>query len=75
MDLLQCPRCESRFYVPGDGAPPGQLCTRCGADLVLSRHHISSIPLDARSMGGHGGPEAHFAIGISSDPPASEVPA
>jgi hypothetical protein len=68
MDLLQCPSCESRFYVPGDGAPPGQHCSRCGAGLVLSRHHVSSIPLDARCLG-----EPRMSALGSRDPLGSEA--
>jgi hypothetical protein len=47
MDLVGCSECASRFYAPGT-APAGRLCPRCGGDLSLAAHGISSIPLDAR---------------------------
>ena len=56
MDLLTCSSCKCRYYVPGNAAPDGQHCSRCGADLVVSLHGIRSIPLDARGLGVRVGP-------------------
>jgi hypothetical protein len=49
MDLLACAECDRRFYAPGDGPFTGR-CPRCGGGFDLSRHRITSIPLDARSL-------------------------
>ncbi len=47
MDLLDCSKCAHRFYAPAIAAPELRRCPRCGGDLNLGAHGVSSIPIDA----------------------------
>jgi hypothetical protein len=48
MDLLACSGCGSRFYAPSIGFSESRCCSQRGGGLSLTRHAITSIPLDAR---------------------------
>jgi hypothetical protein len=59
MDLLACPACGRRFYVPAAGISSRHSCPHCMHGLDLALRDMASIPLDARWLGseGHSAPD------------------
>jgi hypothetical protein len=53
MDLLACPECGHRFYLPRAGGV-SHWCPSCGHGLDLALRDLASIPLDARWLGSNG---------------------
>jgi hypothetical protein len=62
MDLLACPECGRRFYLPWAKPDVRRSCPRCGGDLALARHGLSSIPLDARWLDARRAPSQRAGV-------------